>query len=492
MKKTKFKMTGNGSGTEKSFESSCLCASLLKKDAGVVEGDFNTETQRLRGTEFKMTEMGLIPEDWEVKRLGEIASFETATIDVKNIDSEWYIGTENMVSGKAGIEKNLTSIPYRLVREYKVGDVLISNIRPYLKKIWLADRDGGCSSDVLVVRTLDSSVCLPTFLKMLLSDDLFFDFVMANAVGTKMPRGDKKVIVNYEVCLPPLAEQKKIAEALSDVDELLAAMTTLTEKKRAIKQGAMQELLTGKKRLVGFKNSESSCLCASVLKKDAGVVEGGFNTETQRRRGTEFKMTEIGLIPEDWEVKKLGEICENVRNGYNYDFREHGTYPMSRIETISSGEINYKRVALIEHEPPSEYKLKVGDILYSHINSLPYIGNIAQYDGTDCLYHGMNLLLLRPTDVIDYVYLKYLLKSETMRSKARSAAKVAINQASISTRDLSQFQVAYPPLPEQRAIAEVLSDMDAEIEALEAKRAKYESIKQGMMQELLTGKTRLG
>ena len=72
MKKTKFKMTGNGSGTEKSFESSCLCASVLKKDAGTVESDFNTETQRRRGTEFKMTEIGLIPEDWDVKRLGEI------------------------------------------------------------------------------------------------------------------------------------------------------------------------------------------------------------------------------------------------------------------------------------------------------------------------------------------------------------------------------------------------------------------------------------
>lgn len=198
-----------------------------------------------------------------------------------------------------------------------------------------------------------------------------------------------------------------------------------------------------------------------------------------------FKMTEIGSIPEDWDVKRLGEVCENIRNGYNYDFREHGRYPMSRIETISSGEINYKRVALIEHEPPSEYKLKVGDILYSHINSLPYIGNIAQYDGADCLYHGMNLLLLRPNDAIDYMYLKYLLKSETMRSKARSAAKVAINQASISTRDLSEFQVAYPPLHEQKAIAEALSDVDELLAAMTTLIEKKRAIKQGAMQELL-------
>ena len=189
--------------------------------------------------------------EWVEKRLGKIASFETATIGIDKIDSEWYIGTENMLAEKAGVEKNLTPVPYATVREYKVGDVLISNIRPYLKKIWLADRDGGCSTDVLVVRTIDNRICLPMFLKMLLSDDSFFDFTMANAVGTKMPRGDKKVIVNYEVHLPTLAEQQAIAAVLSDMDAEIAALEAKRAKYENIKQGMMQELLTGKTRLKG-------------------------------------------------------------------------------------------------------------------------------------------------------------------------------------------------------------------------------------------------
>lgn len=186
---------------------------------------------------------------WVEKRLGEIASFETATIGVDKIDGEWYIGTENMLAEKAGVEKNLTPVPYVTVKEYKVGDVLISNIRPYLKKIWLADRDGGCSTDVLVVRTIDNRICTPMFLKMLLSDDSFFDFTMANAVGTKMPRGDKKVIVNYQVHLPTLAEQKAIAAVLSDMDAEIAALEADRAKYERIKTGMMQELLTGKVRL---------------------------------------------------------------------------------------------------------------------------------------------------------------------------------------------------------------------------------------------------
>ena len=189
--------------------------------------------------------------EWVEKRLGEIASFETATIGIDKIDSEWYIGTENMLAEKAGVEKNLTPVPYATVREYKVGDVLISNIRPYLKKIWSADRDGGCSTDVLVVRTIDKGICLPMFLKMLLSDDSFFDFTMANAVGTKMPRGDKKVIMNYEVHLPSLAEQQAIAAVLSDMDAEIAALEAKRAKYESIKLGMMQELLTGRTRLKG-------------------------------------------------------------------------------------------------------------------------------------------------------------------------------------------------------------------------------------------------
>lgn len=206
---------------------------------------------------------------------------------------------------------------------------------------------------------------------------------------------------------------------------------------------------------------------------------------------TKFKPSEVGPIPVDWEVKRLRDVCDKIRNGYGYDFREHGTYPMSRIETISSGEINYSRVALIEDEPPPEYRLRPGDILYSHINSLPYIGNIAQYDGSGCLYHGMNLLLVRPTNTVDSVYLKYILKSEPMRNLARSAAKVAINQASISTKELAQFQIVLPPRPEQEKIAEALSDVDALLAAMTKLIEKKRAIKQGAMQQLLTGKKRL-
>lgn len=186
---------------------------------------------------------------WVEKRLGDIADFVTATTPTATIDLKWYIGTENMLAGKAGVIQNDAEVPYTAVREYLKGDVLISNIRPYLKKIWLADRDGGCSTDVLVIRTHDCYICIPEFLAMLLSDDSFFAFAMANAVGTKMPRGDKSVLMNFQITLPSIAEQKAIAAVLSDMDAEIAALEAKRAKYERIKQGMMQELLTGKTRL---------------------------------------------------------------------------------------------------------------------------------------------------------------------------------------------------------------------------------------------------
>ena len=216
---------------------------LIEKNRAIKQGamqELLTGKKRLAGFTGK----------WVEKRLGDVADFMTATTPTASIDLRWYIGTENMLADKAGVTQNFASVPYKVVREYIKGDVLTSNIRPYLKKIWLADRNGGCSTDVLVLRTHDRAVCIPEFLVMLVSDDAFFDFAMANAVGTKMPRGDKKVLVNFEVRLPSVPEQQAIASVLSDMDSEIVALEAEHAKYESIKQGMMQELLTGKTRLV--------------------------------------------------------------------------------------------------------------------------------------------------------------------------------------------------------------------------------------------------
>ena len=200
---------------------------------------------------------------------------------------------------------------------------------------------------------------------------------------------------------------------------------------------------------------------------------------------TKFKMTELGPIPVDWEVKRLGECCARIKNGFTYSVCNRGAYKISRIETISKGVVNYSRVGYVKDAPPAEYMLSNGDILFSHINSLPYIGNVALYDGKELLYHGMNLLLLRCNERANANYLYYALSSAPMRSRARELAKIAINQASISIGDLSRSEIPLPPLAEQRRIAGALSDVDELILALGKRIEKKRNIKTGAMQELL-------
>lgn len=199
---------------------------------------------------YKMTELGMIPSDWKVKKLGDEIFLSTETVDSALYKKEFYVGTENMLQDKAGISKNETVNPSGKAKGFKRNDILMSNIRPYLKKIWFAERDGVCSNDVLVFRasanTIDSK-----FLYSILSDDKFFGFVMDNAVGTKMPRGDKKIIREYLFACPPTkAEQTAIANILSDMDAEIATLETKLAKYRKLKTGMMQQLLTGKIRLV--------------------------------------------------------------------------------------------------------------------------------------------------------------------------------------------------------------------------------------------------
>ena len=187
--------------------------------------------------------------EWEERRLGEIGVFPTNTVPTDSVKLSEYIGTDNMLPDRAGVEKYEDVLPYKNVREYRMGDVLISNIRPYLKKIWLADRNGGCSTDVIVIRIRDKDVLIPEFLFSKLADASFFDFVMNNAIGTKMPRGDKRMMEMFRIPVPTLAEQRAIASVLSDMDAELAALSREKAKAEQIKQGMMQELLTGRVRL---------------------------------------------------------------------------------------------------------------------------------------------------------------------------------------------------------------------------------------------------
>lgn len=150
-------------------------------------------------------------------KLSDICDFRKGKVDVSKLTLKTYISTENMLPNKGGIT-DASSLPtIQLTQEYKKGDVLVSNIRPYFKKVWRAKYDGGCSNDVLVFQ--GNSIIDGDFLYYVLANDDFFDYSMATSKGTKMPRGDKASIMQYEVPVFDVDTQRKIASVLRCLDE---------------------------------------------------------------------------------------------------------------------------------------------------------------------------------------------------------------------------------------------------------------------------------
>ena len=181
---------------------------------------------------------------WEKCKLGDASEFSKERVNTQNLSSDNYVATENMLQDYQGIIE-ASSVPTNTnVIKFDKGDVLLSNIRPYLKKVWLADKNGGCSADVFVFKAL--SACIPDFLHYIIANDRFINFAMSGAKGVKMPRGDKEQMKTYEIGLPSIEEQKKIAKLLSLLDERIATQNKIIEDLKKLKSAISKLLFTRK------------------------------------------------------------------------------------------------------------------------------------------------------------------------------------------------------------------------------------------------------
>ena len=272
-------------------------------------------------------------------------------------------------------------------------------------------------------------------------------YFLANAKTATMTTIDQTVLGRCPIPYPALKEQAAIAEAVSDADSLISSLQKLIEKKKAIKQGAMQELLTGKKRLPGFSG--------------------------------------------EWSKQQLGDIC-NIVNG--------GTLSTS-IAEFWNGEILWCTPTDItscstKYIYTTESKITESGLKASSATLLPKgalllcsratIGEVRIAGNTICTNQGFNSLVVHQNISNEWLYYMVHVLKFNMLEKA-----IGSTFLEISKKDLAELDIIVPEFTEQKAIAQVLSDMDSEIELLEKKLAKYQQIKQGMMQELLTGRIRL-
>ena len=282
----------------------------------------------------------------------------------------------------------------------------------------------------------------------------------------------REMITKMQIPIPPtLAEQQRIANALSDVDALISTTEKLIQKKKNIKQGAMQNLLTGKKRLPGFGEKQADLFVpnGTHTKKVKDV------SPEQIRLSTKKKQTELGPIPEDWEVKNIGTTCNVITGGeapvvYSKDKNTLYKYPI-----YSNGKevYGYHASYTIDHDAVciSSIGENTGDIFYYQKNFTPII--------------RLKVIIPKKSN-IDTEFLYYCLKTIKIDTTKNGGIP------NINSNDVKSINYIQPTSKEeQTAIANVLSSMDKEIETLNTKLEKYRNLKTAMMQQLLTGKIRL-
>lgn len=402
---------------------------------------------------YKMTEVGVIPEDWEVRSLGELAIVRDGTHQTPRYQASGvpFYSVEHVTSGDFFNTKFISEQEHQLLtRSFKIekGDILMTRIGS-IGECKLIDWDVRASFYVSLALLKIRGASAEYIVQYSKSSEFKSEIELHSLQHATPKKINLGPISDIKISLPPTeAEQQAIASLLSEMDALISSLDQLIAKKRDLKQAAMQQLLAGQKRLPGFSG--------------------------------------------EWEVKRLGDLVTRMANGAVYIRDEKNGVPITRIETISSGVIDWERIGYAKATPElAQYEMQSGDILYSHVNSLDHIGKVALYSGSESLYHGMNLILLRPNSNTNAAFLFMLLGSDMIRQKARVLAKQAVSQASINTAELKSMELRLPGHDEQVAISAILSDMDAELAALEARRDKARQLKQGMMQELLTGRIRL-
>jgi type I restriction enzyme S subunit len=429
---------------------------------------------------YKQTEVGVIPEDWGVYALSEIGDFKNGL----NKDSAAFghgspfvnlmdVFGVNSISTTEQLGLVACSSFERASYNLRRGDVIFvrSSVKPSgvgLTAVIESDLPETVYSGFLI-RFRDRGFIDVGYKKYCFYEGKFRRAVIGSSSVSANTNISQDSLKRLTIPLPPTTtEQEAIAEALSDADALIESLEQLIVKKRHLKQGAMQELLTGKNRLPGFE-----------------VTPG-------------HKQTDVGVIPEDWIQTSIREIAAKVGSGVtptggSKRYKEHGR-PFVRSQNVGWGSLLLDDMAFIDEETHNGFpatELKKDDVLLNITGAS--IGRTALADrrlvGGNVNQH---VCIIR-SDVNKAVpKLINLLLLSALGQRQIESFQAGGNRQGLNFSQIESIKLPLPPTKaEQGAVASVLSDMDAEIAALETKLAKARQLKQGMMQELLTGRIRL-
>ena len=359
-------------------------------------------------------------------KLDSLCVYAKEKVSVESLNAKTYISTENMMPNKGGVEaaSSLPSVQY--TQQYLKGDVLVSNIRPYFKKIWLAEYDGGCSNDVLVFRA--NSICSPTFLYYVLANDLFFDYATATSKGTKMPRGDKAAIMQYDVPNFEMEDQLRIGNLLRGLDERI----TINKK---INDNLHQQ--------------------AATLFKALFVDLTPFD----------------GTMPPNWTISTLGDATEMGAGGDKPKESSPVKTPLCPYPIYSNGINDYGLYGYTNNP-----KIKVESVTVSARGTIGYV----------CLRHTpyvpiVRLVTLIPdTKVLSAKYLYLYLRQLHITGTGTT-------QQQLTVPDFRKTEIIIPDKNTMDSFTETVTPLFEQIWANEGENTKLAEVRDALLPKLMSG-----
>ncbi|RUO50258.1 restriction endonuclease subunit S [Pseudidiomarina aquimaris] len=430
---------------------------------------------------YKQTDVGVIPDHWGVSRLRDLLKEPPkyginapavplegtlpVYIRITDISEDGYFKP----SEKVGVRSSFSGL-YQLAD----GDVVLARTGASVGKSYLYKEDDGVLvyAGFLIKVSPDKKKLEPRFLSQYLKTQRYWSWVTVNSMRSGQPGINGNEYGDLLIPLPKIQEQTAIANALSDVDALVSELEELIAKKQAIKTATMQQLLTGRTRLPQF-----------ALREDG------------KPKGT--KPSELGEIPEDWERISIGrDTVLKARIGWQAlttkEYQTTGDIYLVTGTDFDSGAVKWERCFYVSewrYKQDQNIQLRNDDVLITKDGTIGKVGYVTALSRPATLNSGVFVVRPKNNNLMQR-FLFYVLTSRVFDDFInRITAGSTITH--LYQKDFVNFEFSAPCIEEQTAIATILSDMDEEIQALEQRLGKTRQIKQGMMQELLTGKTRL-
>jgi len=409
---------------------------------------------------FKETELGSIPMEWEVVSLGRVCKLGRENVDPQELPEIPYVGLEHIDSGEPKLRRWGSSSEVRSSKHHFVsGDVLYGKLRPYLDKAVLAEFEGVCSTDILVLKA-NADCALPEFLVYLLHTQRFRSYAISTTSGTNLPRTRWTSLKDFKLALPPLPEQRRIAHVLNTIQRAIAAQDTVIAAARELKRSLMQRLFT-------------------------------YGPDPEP---APTKETEIGEIPEHWEVVRLGDVLQTTQYGLSVRADRIGTYPMLRMNNLVDGRVDISDLKYVDLDEDgfAKFSVRKRDVLFNRTNSYELVGKTAIFDLEGNFVFASYLIRVVP-DVTQLLpeYLNYYLNWDNSQRRLKMLATRGVSQSNISATKLKRFTIGLPSLAEQEEIACTLSVADRRIEAEEQRKVALQALFKSMLHQLMTGRVRV-